>query len=528
MKLLRSYLFQAVLFLFAVTLMQSCSCSGDSLSAKIDRYVSDEVDFVMAYNIGRALEASEIKIKNGQPQLPEYITEMLDDISPRLLSVYDTGAESLKGIDYTNVLVAGRTTANGNSILVCFNVTSAKELYNSIEDIMPGIDMTEKDGKELIGTNEFSLVVDGRSAVVVVKNNMPLGGSKAIREIEKWEERASGTPLAAWKRDYITEDAILSGWMNSSVIEKNSPAEWENLESKINKLPGVKAKNLSVAGRIDIDGGALRADLTLFNGTEVMKSPVAGTIDAGMLKYVKDTDVAVFACGLNNLALLMLGTIADERTGERIEYYQNTIDENSDYGSMEYFTESLEREKVVKKRINTIMSSVEGSALVALGVRNDAALKDLRRNPATSCDFTAVAKMKSGKGKGCLNVILDEIADSGLSVNKNGDYWVVEQESSDFKLYLRLDGDYIVLSSAKISTDGKNNFSGSIFNDAWLAGEINIPADMPLLSDFDLPCGINIKGSVVAMSGSLEVTFPGSKEKFIPTFVKVIRSIAGI
>ncbi len=528
MKFLRSYLVQFVLFVVAVTCMQSCSCSrGESVSSKIDAFVSDDVDYVVAFNIERGFDAAEIKVKDGKPVLPDYMMELFEEASPRLEAMYEAAIDGVKGFGFTNVVMAGRATDNGNSMLVCFNITDAKEFYRSVEDFLPDFDVTEKDGKVLIGTDDYSIVVDGSTAVFVMKNNMPLGGSKAIREVEKWKENASEAPLAAWKRDYVTEDAIFSGWMNGKVVEKNSPRDWATIEAAINKLPGVKAKNVSVAGRVDLDGGELKANLTVFNGSDVMKSPVAGTIDDGMLKYVKRTDVAVFACGLNKLAVTLIDAKMTETTEDQIKYYQNLIDEYSEWQDMTYIQESLDNAKKTKARIGKIMGAFEGSALISFGVREDADMRQFRRDPSSCCDITLVAKAKSGKAKQALDVILEELTNSGYDMTMKGNNWTLKQKYSDTSLNIKLDGDYVIFSNSAISTDGKNKFSSSLFNSAWLAGEINVDADTPLLSHYDMPCGVDIKGSVDAMSGSIEVSFPGSKDKFIPTVVNIIRSVAG-
>lgn len=539
MKLLQRFSFQALIFTAALVLMQSCGCSNGSVTQRMDRVVNDDDQFVITGDIARALEQLDIEVKEGKLVLPEYIMDLIDNMGARAADQFEERLDEFKGLDYTSVVVAGRMTKSGMNAILSLGVSDADALYDFIEDTGANVDKEENDGYVTIGDRHGDMLVKDGEGYMVMKNGEWLSGNKAIRELENRFDDARQNPLAAWKKDYLAETSVFSYWVAAEMIKDLSERQWEKLQDAADKVPGLNLKNMSMAGRVNLEGDALKGNITVFSGEKVMKTPFGENIDSDLLKYTNETDMVVLGGALNNKTINMIRIAANKSFDEEISYYENELRDAEEreangydyYDMASYCRSTVNRQKESRKLFNNIADAVKGSGIVAYGIKANTKMEDLEGDDVyNKFHFVAAVKCKSGSGKKMMEDVLaawreNVGADSLYNVTTNKNGYVISVKEGDMKFYMELDGDNFVVSNESIENAGKCPFDKDLFKDAWLAGQVIADADIALLKEYDLPSGLNAKGTMKEMSLDYEISFPGSKKKFVPTLVEIIENI---
>lgn len=521
-------------------LIQSCGLSGDvTVESKIDRFVSDDADFVVCGNVKRWLEEMDIKHSKGKLMLPPYLTEVLEAVNPFIAEEFEDGLDSATGLDYTNVVMAGTAGARGVSMILSFNIDDKDDFYSTVSNVLPFAERSSEQGFTLIGNGFFSFVIDKNAAYLVMRNNSVLAGRKAVAELEKWFEKAKEHPLKGWKRDYLLRESVVNAWIGSSVLKEMQRDSFGELADGLEAIPGVKFRNISLGILLNLDGPAVNGNVTVFNGDKPMISPIGGKIDAGLLRYTRPNDVLVVAGALNPLAISLLKMKVSNSFKSQIEYYKSQIESEPVVVVVDSETDTVEdyydnspgtdwaKNKLAEYEsltaiINSVATAVEGAVQISFGFDRDVDVSDLKFNPEEYLRITAVMKCKPAKANPLIKKLAALFEQENLVVQEFGNGFKVTDPSDSFSLYIDSDEDNILISNVPGIPEGDKAFDASIFKDSWLAGELVLVPDMAIMEDEDIPYGLTVTASAKEMSFDFEMRLTDTKENVVPALVGMI------
>jgi len=560
-KLHRNYFLQALLFVLAVVGMNSCSCnSKETIEDKLTYLVSDDADVIMTGDISRALSALEISVKDDKLVLPDYLLDFVSTAGGRRSArELDESTDLIKGIDYTNAIVALRFEGEVPDMLISFNVTDEDEFYKSLTDINEDFDIEESGDYKVITNNEkAAFLIKDNLATFVIEHGNPADVDDAVELLDKWIAKAEESPLADWKKSYLTQPAIFSAWYGFGMLNEANPYAMQKLQEQLDAA-GVDFKfdELSCGIRLDLAGSSAKANITMFDSNgEVMKNPCAGTFDTSLLDYAISTDyvaasVAINEKGINSFVKAFRTIISKEIESRRNSAYYDSWDE-------QYISQLTEMSNVVV----SLAESFDGNAMVALGTAPGVTLSGSNFTEPSTYHFVAAVKCKPGKTRQIYDLLcqgLDAacassannyydapIAADSVAVAPAAEAVEVAAPAANFgdsysnrmrvqngynsnydpiytyiNLYAKIEGNTIVFSNAPISRNGGSNFDRNVFGSNATAVQINLDKDSPLLSAFDLPCGVD--ATITATDTfDMDITFSGTSQNFVPALVKII------
>lgn len=557
-KLHKNYFLQALLFVLAVVGMNSCSCnSKDTIEDKLNYLVPDNADIILTGDISRAMSALEISAEDGKIVLPEYFLDFVSTtVDRRAAREIEENTDYIKGIDFTNAIMAMRLADRRPDVVAAFNITDEDEFYNALTDINEDFEIEESGDYKVITYDERAafLIKDGL-ATVFFEEGEPLEVDDAVEALDKWIAKVEESPLADWKKTYLTQPAIFGAWYNIgtlSDLEPKAKREFQNLLDAQNI--DLKLADLSCGLRFDLAGPSAKANFTLFEKDgEIVKNPCAGTFDTALLDYATPTDyvaasVAFSDKGMKNFINAYKSIINQQINERRQSPYYDSWDE-------QYISEL----QGISEIVTNIAESFDGNAMVAMGTASDATLSGSDLLDPNTYHFVAAVKCKPGKAREIYNMMCmgidaacaqsaettdsamvaptaevapavvpaaKDYADSynnrirfenGYDSNYNSTYSYID-------LYAKIEGNTIIFSNASISRKGGSNFDRNIFGSNAIALQVNLDKDSPLLKAFDLPCGIN--ATITATDTfDMDITFSGTSQNFVPAIFKIISGL---
>lgn len=518
MKTLRNFVWMVAMTAAFIV----ASCSGDgTVGNKVDRFVSDDVDFVITGDISRMIAATGSTVENGAIKPGEALDGIISAVSGSAAGDIEDFL-SFKGIDWTNALCAVKVKDKSSAdALIVWDVTDEKEFANSFVDTVDDdLDIEEEDGYVIIGDNHTSILLKDNHGYLVIKGGNPLKTSRAINAIETWEQDASDTPLASWCKDKLAEDHILNMMVNGKAAKKF-------IDENDYKMRMVKAKypdaqklitqltESIIVGHFDIEGKTASAEITLFDkdGNEE-KVYDGGTVDAGMLKYGSKNDVFAFAAGDTKTAI----------------------------SKIEKYLPQLRPDETVA--FNTLLGSLDGTVMVmagpvfnsvskwdnlqgwnitgVVGYKDAASAAKALDKVAEFGELPGAFKVSSHTaGKSMVVTVIERSYGSARYNYYTGEYEGVYEKEIPF--YVKVDDKNIVVCNANKAGKGAP-INGDVFEGAILGAAFDMSKDCVAMNTLNIPFGA--KGGVMVYHSGIKatVTLTDTDDNFVEAILKVIGS----
>ena len=516
---------------FALTLY-SCGGGERSVSSRIDNVVPDNADLIYAGNIQRAFDQLDIKVSGGKLVLPQYMWDIIDVAGRNMSDQVEDRLEEFKGIDYNSIVVAARKKGDDVNVIVNFGVSDVDALYDFVSEYSPMIDLDRTEGYQTLGTSDGEILIKDGEAYVVIQDGEALSGKHAVRAVERWMSDASEKPLATWKRDYLTRQSVSALWVSSNFLQAVLPSyTWKEMSKTFDNIPGVSLKNLSLGHSADLDGDKATANITVFNGDKVMKTPVGGTFDTDLLKYACKRDMLAFGCAANTLAFNLIRSSLNDEFDSSINYYRQELDEANEraqymdeddyysyYYTPQYIEENLRIYTSLREAINNLMDCLSGSAIITMGPTTDD-MELFVNNPQENLHVCIAGACKPNKAKQAVDAAFDILQNS---FDKEY-FWKLPDgfklSVEDETVYFQADGNNIVINYGEREGAGDGKFDKSVFADSWVAGQYLMPEKTELMNGIELPFGVSAWGKGNEMSFDFEMKLNGAKGNFVPAIV---------
>ena len=519
--------FFARIFVFAFFTAVLAACGGsDSVTSRVMNVASDEADFIAVGNISRAFDQMGIKVDDGHIELPRYIKNLFDRSYNSNSSKVEENIENLRGIDFNSVAVCGKVKGSDVDFVMAFGVSNANDLYDFLNETDARVDMGNEGDYITIGDRQGQILIQKNDAYVVYEDGRMLGGRKAVVALERWLEKAKSQPLDGWKIDYLNAQAVAAYWMSSKMaVYGMSSREKQEIISKIGIIPGVSFDDLSLGVRLDLDGNKAKLNLTVFNDGKIMEFPYEERFNTDLLNYAGADDMLVVGAAISNSGMNLLRIAVNNQIDEQIESYTQDLRYSMDEYDADYSRRSIAETEAFRTLINNTIDNMEGSMMLAMGP-DDANLKEFVYRPDNHMHFVLAMDFKNGKARPVAKLLTDFFKehDSHARVNSTSSGYEVTIRSQ--KIYIDILGNHLVVSNRPVTQGYNNGIDKDVFSDTWLAAQIFVSADQTLIRNYDLPFGINLSATAHGVSADAEVSFPDSKENFVPTLVGIIEAMS--
>ncbi len=466
----------------AVMMLASCG-NNTSVSDKIKEYIPDDCMMVVSGDVERALGQLNCKTNSdGQIELPDELSQ---------LTSYDKDINKLldfKGIDWNNVVVGVRDKGEKLSALVIFSVTDIDTFCKSMKDAEDDETLeVDKDGDyTTFGDKRHVIALKDNLGFLAIKNGTLVKQSKAASTIDEWRDNAKESPLADWKLDYMTQNRIFNMLIDG---KKVGNMLMDFMPYGINSLPSMEYLTKGFMGfHMDADGPQITMGGEFMDADGKTKTiPQAGSFDASLLAYASPKDIMAFGAGFGSTKDMALGFGAlpgmNKQMLEQLQAVYDLFDGSSLMGAA--------------GPLNGLGSFTDPQydnwhfvAAAKLKGDNASKAKDLIAMLAAAADSAAVTGNEM-----VLNIPVkysyDDFDYEYSEPDFYGDDYVQQPKITYGKLYIKQEGDVLVVSNAPISKQS-NSFKAGEFEGK--CGEFQFAltkSDLKEYSGLEIPFGVS-------------------------------------
>lgn len=466
----------------AVMMLASCG-NNTSVSDKIKEYIPDDCMMVVSGDVERALGQLNCKTNSdGQIELPDELSQ---------LTSYDKDINKLldfKGIDWNNVVVGVRDKGEKLSALVIFSVTDIDTFCKSMKDAEDDETLeVDKDGDyTTFGDKRHVIALKDNLGFLAIKNGTLVKQSKAASTIDEWRDNAKESPLADWKLDYMTQNRIFNMLIDG---KKVGNMLMDFMPYGINSLPSMEYLTKGFMGfHMDADGPRITMGGEFMDADGKTKTiPQAGSFDASLLAYASPKDIMAFGTGFGSTKDMALGFGAlpgmNKQMLEQLQAVYDLFDGSSLMGAA--------------GPLNGLGSFTDPQydnwhfvAAAKLKGDNASKAKDLIAMLAAAADSAAVTGNEM-----VLNIpvkyFYDDFDYEYSEPDFYGDDYVQQPKITYGKLYIKQEGDVLVVSNAPISKQS-NSFKAGEFEGK--CGEFQFAltkSDLKEYSGLEIPFGVS-------------------------------------
>lgn len=466
----------------AVMTLASCG-NNTSVSDKIKEYIPDDCMMVVSGDVERALGQLNCKTNSdGQIELPDELSQ---------LTSYDKDINKLldfKGIDWNNVVVGVRDKGEKLSALVIFSVTDIDTFCKSMKDAEDDETLeVDKDGDyTTFGDKRHVIALKDNLGFLAIKNGTLVKQSKAASTIDEWRDNAKESPLADWKLDYMTQNRIFNMLIDG---KKVGNMLMDFMPYGINSLPSMEYLIKGFMGfHMDADGPQITMGGEFMDADGKTKTiPQAGSFDASLLAYASPKDIMAFGAGFGSTKDMALGFGAlpgmNKQMLEQLQAVYDLFDGSSLMGAA--------------GPLNGLGSFTDPQydnwhfvAAAKLKGDNASKAKDLIAMLAAAADSAAVTGNEM-----VLNIPVkysyDDFDYEYSEPDFYGDDYVQQPKITYGKLYIKQEGDVLVVSNAPISKQS-NSFKAGEFEGK--CGEFQFAltkSDLKEYSGLEIPFGVS-------------------------------------
>lgn len=470
--------------LICAAVMTLASCGNNtSVSDKIKEYIPDDCMMVVSGDVERALGQLNCKTNSdGQIELPDELSQ---------LTSYDKDINKLldfKGIDWNNVVVGVRDKGEKLSALVIFSVTDIDTFCKSMKDAEDDETLeVDKDGDyTTFGDKRHVIALKDNLGFLAIKNGTLVKQSKAASTIDEWRDNAKESPLADWKLDYMTQNRIFNMLIDG---KKVGNMLMDFMPYGINSLPSMEYLTKGFMGfHMDADGPQITMGGEFMDADGKTKTiPQAGSFDASLLAYASPKDIMAFGTGFGSTKDMALGFGAlpgmNKQMLEQLQAVYDLFDGSSLMGAA--------------GPLNGLGSFTDPQydnwhfvAAAKLKGDNASKAKDLIAMLAAAADSAAVTGNEM-----VLNIPVkysyDDFDYEYSEPDFYGDDYVQQPKITYGKLYIKQEGDVLVVSNAPISKQS-NSFKAGEFEGK--CGEFQFAltkSDLKEYSGLEIPFGVS-------------------------------------
>lgn len=477
----------------AVMMLASCG-NNTSVSDKIKEYIPDDCMMVVSGDVERALGQLNCKTNSdGQIELPDELSQ---------LTSYDKDINKLldfKGIDWNNVVVGVRDKGEKLSALVIFSVTDIDTFCKSMKDAEDDETLeVDKDGDyTTFGDKRHVIALKDNLGFLAIKNGTLVKQSKAASTIDEWRDNAKESPLADWKLDYMTQNRIFNMLIDG---KKVGNMLMDFMPYGINSLPSMEYLTKGFMGfHMDADGPQITMGGEFMDADGKTKTiPQAGSFDASLLAYASPKDIMAFGTGFGSTKDMALGFGAlpgmNKQMLEQLQAVYDLFDGSSLMGAA--------------GPLNGLGSFTDPQydnwhfvAAAKLKGDNASKAKDLIAMLAAAADSAAVTGNEM-----VLNIPVkysyDDFDYEYSEPDFYGDDYVQQPKITYGKLYIKQEGDVLVVSNAPISKQS-NSFKAGEFEGK--CGEFQFAltkSDLKEYSGLEIPFGVSFVADAPKGGGS--------------------------
>lgn len=526
MKTLKSFVW--MLALTAAILSASCSGSS-SLKAKLDKYVSDDTQFVLTGNLKRAVEATGSSVDDGAIKPAGVLQDLMGTLRADERDMFNK-VLNFKGMDWNDAVVAVRLTGMNPEVLIIWSVTNEKEFARSLSEAANGVvEVGAQDDFVTVGDEQSAMVLKDNMGFCVVDGQGMVSASKAISIINTWAADAEKKPLASWKKDRLAADHILNGMASGKLAELAMAAEPVATRTLMAQVPYMKeimdkyAKGF-VVGYLDLNGPSLQAEMSVKDaeGKDMDFGFDFKDINTDLLKYGSSKDLAAVGFGSGDIIQkALLETFKAVAGTNPMPAELTTIFDNV-FGGMSGTilamagpaTDNIqEMDKLNAWVITGVIEYADAAKASAALDAIASVLKEAAEEELTVASHTPGSAVE-------VVITSDDYSNASFDY-ETADYVGVQKVSNT--LSLRTDGANLIVSTAKQKGDG------SAINKDLLAGNVSafaieIPKDNKSLSMFNVPFGVKCDIVSNGSTTKTDITLTDTDDDFLKAIFRLIGS----
>lgn len=497
----------------------SCSDKAETIEDKLKTYVSDDTNLIVTLDLKRALDAVEIEAneKEGTLELPGYLNDFIKDaFSKDDKKALDDMLE-FKGFDWTNTVFGIKfDTKDGiepKSALIIFSVKDDDEFAEALEDIdgaKLSKDEDKTEGFTVVSNKHFAVMIDGHLGFIAIDKKGPCKATKAATVINEWKDAADEKALADWKVEKLKTEKIANVFLSLDIY-KTLFEQMGNQEKQAMKAFGVESLYDAYAMfSFDLNAETVSFDCQLFgkDGKDFENKNFAGSkIDTSLLAYANSQDLIAGAMGIGDVSKVVKG-----------------------------LTEAGAINKSEADQASAVLKLLNNSTLfVAAGPVEG--INSFTRPSLGNWHFVAALKTQSAANSQELVNMAASLLGGELNKDESGNmsisvptdytydydpytYDYVRKPIAFKTLFIKQDGNTIVVSNSAISKKGGCPVSEKIFDGKYMALGLVAPKTNPLLSSINMPFGFNAQLSGTTSAASFSASLTGVSGKFIPTLFK--------
>ena len=510
--------------LAAITLLAtlaSCSTKAESIEDKIKKYISDDVDVVVALDLKRTLDAAEITSdEEGSLELPGYLSQFTKDMLSQSEKKALNKFLDFKGFDWSNtvlgVKISGKDADNAKAegILV-FSVKDDDTFVDALESETDMSKDEDEDGFTVLSHKKVTVLIKDKVGFLVFNQKGICKSSTAAEIINTWEDEADDKALAEWKLNLLKQEKVCKALVNIKPIYDLAMNSASSRDKEQIKSMGMDKLGSSF-GYFDVDVNGLTASLgikVLDNSGKAFSVPGinTGKIDGSLLDYASSTDIMAAGIGLGDNNELV------NRLAE------NGFISRSDVG--------------VVNQIATIFNN--SSAVIAAGPA-DGIKSFIRPDLGNWHMMLAIRFANSSNAESFIELLGSSIMNgstvssdvagnmsmtvaTGMSSEYNYSTGEYETVGTNFKtFYLKHNGSDVVISNSPISRSQQCRLDKSALNGKVFALVADFNKSHPILEQFGMPFGAKALATATASEANVSVSLTGVSGKLIPVLMKFI------
>ena len=516
MKLKRLFSpFMLVAFAMAAV-MSSCTNKAETIEDKLKKYVSDDVDVVVALDLKRTLEAAEISSnEDGSLELPGYLNSFVKDVLSSSDKKQLNKFLDFKGFDWSNTVmgikIEGKEADKIEGLLV-FSVKDDDEFADAIENETE-LSKDEEDGYIVLSDKSGCVLVKGKVGFMAFNQKGVCKSGSAIEMVEEWEDAADDKEIAQWKIDKLKEEKVAKVLVSMKApmnVAKNSMSDREY--DQLKSLGLDKLSDAYLYADFDLNGptASLGFKVLADEGKE-FKVPglKLGTIDASLLDYANSNDIAAAAIATGNL-------------NELVDKFVNMgLISGSDASNARQFSQLASDATLMvaggpANGLSSFTNPDLGNWHIVAAVRFSS-----QANADTFLNLIQglIGSEISSDGAGNMSMSVPTSSDYRYNYD-TGDY---ESYPTNFKtIYIKHDGKDVVVSNAPISRSGSCGIDRNCFSGKTMAFAVDMPKSNSVMAQLGMPFGAKAVLNATSSTADFSVSITGASGKFIPTLFKFI------
>jgi len=493
---------------FAVGLT-SCSESADSIEDKLKDYVSDDATVVATLDLKRALDAADVTVTDeGTLELPKYLSTLANDMGKDERKALNQLLE-FKGFDWSNTVYAMKIDVNEKQAedpkvegLIVFSVKDDDEFAASIEETDLKLDIEDEEGYKVVSNKDVAVLIKDHVGFLAFNQKGLCKVSKSAEIIETWKSEADDKPLADWKIDYLKKEKISTTLLNCKDFYKLVKTQMSSYElSMLENLNLDKYVDSFVGMQFDIDKTNVSLAVNVFDkeGKDI-KVDHLKNFDTDLLRYANSYDIAAAGLGIGDLNAAVNSIIKNvnpnaEETGY-IRQFANLFCNSSVFfacGPVD--------------GLNSFNRPTFGNWHLVGAIKFENADK---ASQAVSLIGNAMGLANDSSGNLTVNVPVDY----------EYDYYSGEYRTITAPLYIKRDGQVVVLSNSATIGQGSSNIDKSVFKNKNFAFVAAMDKNNPLFTQFNIPFGVKALLASTASSAEATLSLTGTSGKFVEVLVK--------